>query len=160
MKVNGIIRLLLIVAISTVTSWQSRAQEQTVDGVLQDSLQRSEIMKAICNDHAMMNEMMIHMMSNAHAKEMVTQNSEMRHQMMRDKQMMSEMMEKDTAMAGMMMEHMMEMMEKDSGMCKMMRQKMMGNEHMKRNMMNGKDGNKMMCPMHDWMKEKMKNHNH
>ena len=121
---------LLVITITVITSTQSNAQQQTIEELLTDPQTRVEIMKTICNDHELMNEMMEQLMQNDHAMQMMTGNHQMVQNMMSNRVMMMGMMKKDTATTMMMMDNMMQMMESDFVMCKMMGDAMMDNQHM------------------------------
>lgn len=143
-------------------------QAQETAEMLENEQQREEIMTAISNDHNMMVEMMSHIMESNHAMQMMEGNTAMLGRMMGNRQMMMDIMVKDTAIAKGMMDNIMVMMEKDSTMCSMMGGMMMGNEHMmgmmqnkgkSMNMIKGgmmhqkqnkemKLGNDIICPKH------------
>ncbi len=142
---------LLFLAIVTLAGCSSRAQNNTTETMLKDTLKRNEIMKAINNDQQMRMEMMAQMMTVRD-----TTMHSMMNQMMGDKEMMLKMMRQDTTMGKMMMGNLMEMMEADSAMCCMMNDMMMGSSHLA-GMMHGKaeipmQNGMRMCPMHGNMK--------
>lgn len=131
--------LMLMVMITGCTD-----QAKSTAEILQDGQRREEIMVAISKDHDMMNEMMDHMMKNDYAIQMMEGHQGMIGKMMSNRQMMMNMMEKDTAMAKMMMDNMMGIMEKDSTMSNIMGGMMMGNKHMMSMMQQmGKSGGMM-----------------
>lgn len=112
--------------------------------ILNDEQQREEIMVAISNDQEMMNQMMDHMMKSDYTMQMMEGRPGMMGKMKGNRQIMMNMMEKDTVMAKMMMENMMGLMEKDSTMSKMMGGIMMDNKHMMEMMQQmGKSGGMM-----------------
>lgn len=117
--------LMLMVMITGCTG-----QAQNPAEILKDEQRREEIMVAISNDHDMMNEMMDHMMKSDLAMQMMEGHQGMMGKMIGNRQMMMNLMEKDTVMAKVMMDNMMGMMEKDSTMSNMMGGMMMGNKHM------------------------------
>lgn len=126
MKTLKVIPVLMLMVI--ITGCTGKAQNTAE--ILKDGQRREEIMVAISNDHDMMNEMMDHMMKSDHAMQMIEGHQGMMRKMMGNRQMMMNMMEKDTVMAKMMMDNMMDMMEKDSTMSNMMGGMMMRNKHM------------------------------
>lgn len=103
---------------------------QTAPEILSNEQLRNEIMETVSNDEEMLAEMMSHIIHSDHSVELLQGNRQIMHEIMANNQMMGGMMQKDTVMAGKMMERMMGMMAKDSSFCKMMSKKMSGNNHM------------------------------
>lgn len=134
----------LFIAMVSLASCNTGAQNNSAETILKDSLKRQEIMKTIGNDAQMRMEMMTHMMQiNDTAMSNMMMNRMMRNRMM---------MKRDTIMGKMMMENMMKMMESDSVMCNTMYRMMLGNRHM-RGMMGDKRQMMMkermaICPFH------------
>lgn len=117
--------LILATLISNCTG-----RTQTTEEILKNDQLREEIMVTISNDNIMLNEMMGHMMKSDRTMQMLEGHQGMMGKMMGNRQLMMNMMEKDTVMSKMMMEYMIGMMEKDSTMSNMMGSMMMGNKHM------------------------------
>ena len=132
MKTIRIIGLLLV-TVTVIASSQINAQQPTAEELLADPQKREEIMKTICKDHEMMNEMMGMMKLDTVTTKI----------MMED---MMQMIESDFAMCKMMgdvmmnNQHMMNMMHEMNGEKGGMR-----GGRMMRGMM-------MMCPMHGGMR--------
>jgi hypothetical protein len=128
-------KLGIILSVIGLLSLTGCIQETDVKAMLQDSETRSEIIKAITENHDFMMELMDNVQGNDHAMQMMQGNKKMMGNMMKGQGM--------------------QMMMKDSMMMKNMMQEMMGNMHGRQSMMNGmmKDG-KMMGNMMKMMRKK------
>ena len=145
MKTIGTISgyIILIMIVSCVD------QAQNPKAILENKENRELLMEKISNDHDMMGEMISQIMQSDHAIQMMKGNKDMIGKMMGSNNGMMKMIQKDTAMAGIMMNNMMVMMENDSSMCKKMCKKMGANQHMMGMMHDDKMKNGgMSCPMH------------
>ncbi|RNL85374.1 hypothetical protein ED312_12600 [Sinomicrobium pectinilyticum] len=99
----------------------SRVEIPTTGKLLEDPVQRSEIMTAICNDREMTGEIMEHITKNKYAIQLLDN----------DYKMIRNMLENNGEIAKGTMQHLIDMMRKDSVFCENMSFMMMNDEHMR-----------------------------
>ncbi len=132
--------LVIIFSVVGLMTLNSCKQEADVQAILQNSETRSEVIKAIAEDHNYMTEFMENMQDNNHAMQMMQGNKKMMGmmmqgdgmQMMKDSMMTKNMMH-SMMKDGKMMGNMMQMMQKEGMMsedCMQSCMKMMGDKGM------------------------------